>query len=190
MDLSKIISFIVNTFFGGSKNSAPATAPVPQIDPSLIVLTLQRQPSGDEGTLGVLSGNGLQFNTGELPWRNNHASLSCIPAGTYPVSWTQSLKKKEDGSLEWPDGTYELANTSPRDGIRMHSGNFCGDTTQGWQSDVEGCILIGLATGFLVNKNNKSQHVILSSKPAVSQFASLMNKKPFTLVIKDAPAKS
>ena len=148
-----------------------------------MILTLRRQSTGDQGTFGLLD----DLTTGELPWRDNHPSLSCIPAGTYAVEWTASSKQRPDGTLEWPDGTYEPLNVPGRDGIRIHSGNFCGDITKGWQSHVEGCIILGYKQVSMLNNKGVSQEAISDSRESLASFNLQMNKQPFTLVIEDIP---
>ena len=139
---------------------------------------LQRQSTDDQGTFGILTlSPAVQFFTGELPMRNDEPNLSCIPTGSYSCLWTCSD--------HFPDGTYQVLDVPGRSGIRIHYGNFCGDVTKGWQSDVLGCILIGMKHGTEVNEFGNVQKVVLSSRIAFKSMTNLFNKMPFKLTIKD-----
>lgn len=141
--------------------------------------TLIRGPSTDQGTFGTLHTDDglLEFNTLELPWRDNHADLSCIPAGTYQCVWHHSPSK---GWL------YLLTGTEPRTNVLIHSANFAGDVTQGWQSQLEGCIALGKGRGVLNNRYNAQQQAVTNSRVACEQFYTWGNEEPVTLTIVDA----
>ena len=141
-------------------------------------IILQRQETGDQGTFGIMTlSPNVIFHTGELPQKKDIKNLSCIPAGSYSCLWTQSE--------HFPDGTYQVLDVLGRSGIRIHYGNFCGDVTKGWQSDVLGCILIGMGKGTETNEFDKEQQVVLHSRMAFKNLSSFMNKMPFKLTIKD-----
>lgn len=134
-----------------------------------------RQPSTDQGTFGKLVTDGFSCNTLELPWRYNTKGLSCIPVGEYVCVWHKSPSKG------W---VYHITGTAPRADVLIHSANFAGDKTLGWQSHLEGCIALGYRTGVLMNRLGKPQKAILVSKPAVNTFFSIMDKEPFKLIIR------
>ena len=140
------------------------------------IVEIRRSQSSDEGTFGKLFIDNKFFCcTGELPDNAgnpdvpNERSTDCIPKGEYEVHPKQSPKF---GS------TYEVKNVPNRSAILIHAGNFCGNVKKGWRSDVEGCILLGTATGCLGN-----QKAVLRSKEAVDKFKLFMGKKPFKLLI-------
>lgn len=120
----------------------------------------------DDGvqTLGNLIYENFRCKTLERPWKNNAFNISCIPKGTYLCKYTFSPK-----FLKY---TYELQNTSPRTGIRIHSGNYF--------FDIQGCILLGDSYSD-INKDGKLD--ILNSRVTIANFEKLMGKKDFTLVI-------
>lgn len=60
----------------------------------------------------------------ELPWRHNEQQVSCIPEGTYPITWENHAKFGQ---------VYRLHNVPNRDGVLIHTGNELGDT--------HGCLL-------------------------------------------------
>jgi hypothetical protein len=134
---------------------------------------LQRFETGDQGTFGRIMVPGLTLFTGELPWRENAGSISCIPAGVYPAQMTWSPRFKRL--------MYLLGKTDPRVGIRAHSANFMGDKSLGYRMQLNGCIALGEQLGWM-----EGQKALLLSAPAVRRFENHMGHKPFMLEIRDA----
>lgn len=132
-------------------------------------MILQRFDSSDHGTFGRLG----PWFTGELPWRDNAPLISCIPAGTYPVTWAWSPRLRK-----W---TYRLDNVPERSGILVHSGNFVGDRSLGYRAQFLGCISLGERLGVM-----EGQKALLVSRPAVRAFEELMGRRPFTLEVRNA----
>jgi len=132
-----------------------------------------RSAHSDQGTRGILvTPNGEFCKTFELPWRDNLPKLSCIPCGTYDVKARYSPKF----------GTcYEVQGVPGRKYILIHSGNLAGDTTKGYRSHVEGCILLGKYHGQLCQ-----QDAVLYSGLIVREFFEMMGGKPFRLTVEDA----
>lgn len=133
---------------------------------------LQRFDSGDQGTFGVLSFNGISLYSGELPWRDNTPNKSCIPAGTYQVIWAKSPRLQKY--------TYRLIGVEGRGGILIHSANLFGDRQRGYKAQLLGCISLGEKIGWL-----DGQKAILISRPAIRTLEEFMQRKPFTLEVKD-----
>ena len=69
--------------------------------------------------------------------------------------------------------TYEVRNVPGRSGIRIHVGNFF--------NQIQGCILLGYG---YKDVNNDGRLDIINSKISITDFERLLDKKPFTLVIK------
>jgi len=91
------------------------------------ILTIVRVSSLPEGTFGVILHKKKPFAvTGERPWANNLAKVSCIPAGVY-------LCRRY--SSERYDNTFEVTGVKDRTYILFHKGNFP-------LKDSEGCILV------------------------------------------------
>lgn len=133
-----------------------------------------RLRTSDQGTEGMLiTTDGYQCMTLELPWRDNQKSISCIPPGEYVVKIRVSPKY---GNIYWvtkvPNRTYVL----------IHSGNYAGDTKKGFKTHVAGCILLGKQHGFL-----GGQRAILTSRPTVRSFMSHMKNEEFLLKIIGGP---
>lgn len=119
--------------------------------------TLTRMPTSDDGTFGHLTTDtGKIFTSGELPWRDNHNGLSCIPEGTYLCTWHNSPSKG------W---VYMVNDVPSRADILIHPANFCGDKTLGKKTDLLGCIGLGHGYGVL-----EGQRVIVDSRHAIDQF--------------------
>lgn len=138
---------------------------------------IKRIRTGDDGTFGTLlikEGNReLTLCTAELPWKNNQRNVSCIPIGTYTAKLTTSARFGVD--------LYEIKPVYGRSGIRIHFGNFAGDTTKGKRSDVEGCILVGMRHG-----NISGQRAVTESRTALAALHKFTGGKDFTLTILDS----
>ena len=132
---------------------------------------LVRNPSSDDGTFGRLTlDDGSTWITLELPWRDNHAELSCIPTGIYRCAVIDSPKHGNP--------TYEVMSVPGRDMIEIHSANWAGDVTKDLHCQLLGCIGLGKAIGVLDH-----QQAITSSKQAVAEFMANLNSEPFELTI-------
>ena len=57
---------------------------------SEITVTLDRSPSGEQGTFGELTYFGKNLQTAELPDLGNRRNVSCIPEGDYPCRLVRS----------------------------------------------------------------------------------------------------
>jgi hypothetical protein len=77
---------------------------------------------------------------------------------------------------------YEITGVPRRSHILFHQGNFCGDTSMGYRSNVRGCILVGLKRGVL-----NGQQVVLSSRIARRRLETVMKFEPTTLEIRSCP---
>lgn len=136
-------------------------------------VTIHRRESGDQGTFGVLSALGFSCYTGELPWRDNRPNESCVPVGEYRVIWAMSPHFRRF--------TYRLIDVSGRGGVLIHSANLMGDIKLGFRAQLLGCIALGERLGWM-----DSQKAVLVSAPAVRNFATMMQYKPFILEVLDA----
>lgn len=140
--------------------------------------TLQRGSSIDQGTFGTLTSGIKQWFSGELPWLNDLQDKSCIPAGTYVCKWLYSN--------HWKKNVYHVTNVPGRGNVEIHTGNFCGNVDLGWQSNVEGCIILGTSKGQLENKSGTIQAVVLNSCPAIADFEEYFAGEDFELTILNA----
>jgi len=118
---------------------------------------------------GMLVTDGFDCKTFELPWRDNKKSISCIPSGEYKCM----LRKSNRFGL-----TYWVTNVLNRSFILIHSGNYAGDFSKGWKTNVEGCILLGKEFGWL-----SKQRAILNSRITVRAFMNHMKNEDFMLTV-------
>lgn len=108
-------------------------------------LTLVRDYSGEDCTLGTLTVNGLALDTLERPWVADppqlcgHPDTSCVPAGEYQLLLHDTPKFPRHFALYNPAlGIYHESVPEGRFGrtaCLLHVGNFV--------SDCEGCTLLG-----------------------------------------------
>ena len=134
-------------------------------------LTLHRLRSTDQGTPGLLvreDGSRLCF-TMELPDRANAARISCILPGEYTCHVRRSPHFGEVYTIEAVPG---------RSNVLLHRGNFAGDVSEGFRTDSQGCVMLGLYAGKL-----KGQRAVFVAQPAVRKLLDEMNGQPFTLRI-------
>lgn len=138
-----------------------------------ITTYLTRLRHTDQGTEGILTVPELGFAcfTLELPWRENRPNLSCIPAGTYPLSWRVTRRRS----------TFRIRNVPHRTYILIHSGNYAGDIHKGFKTHVEGCVLLGRRMGWLAG-----QRAVLVSRATVREFNTLMAGRDARITIIDA----
>ena len=132
------------------------------------------EESGDQGTFGSLTtDSGFQCYTGELPWRENKSNISCIPPGSYIC--TKAMSSPKFGKCYHVQGCILLGG---RTNILIHKGNFCGDTSKGFKTDVQGCILLGRAIGEIAGHK-----ALLGSKDALRAFEADLEGADFELTI-------
>ena len=89
----------------------------------------------------------LICKTLELPWKNNQRSISCIPEGTYPVTFSGPVKEDDQntevdesgGRIPRPYDHYIVHNVPGRSGILIHRGK-----NPAWS---KGCLLVGSRFG-------------------------------------------
>jgi len=141
-----------------------------------MILTVNRGPSRPEGTFGkAVLDDGTTYACLELPWKDNMPGLSCIAIGMYNAVVTMSPHLGMD--------TYELQSVPARSDIRIHIGNYGGDTTAGLRSDILGCILLGTSTGILTPEGHAPQKAILGSGAAFHDFMARTGGKPIQVNI-------
>lgn len=133
---------------------------------------LLRTSTGSQGTFGVLITRHYECYTLELPWHDNRNSISCIPVGVYDAQFIISSKY---GPAYW------IRKVPDRSEILIHSGNFAGDRSEGWETHSLGCIMLGESKGVL-----GSQKAILLSRKALRQFIDReMERDDFKLEVKE-----
>jgi len=139
---------------------------------------LLRIESDSEGTIGVLIDDELQqvCFMNELPWKNNESNMSCIPPGTYEVTY---LERSASGKYR---DVYHVQAVNGRSGILIHKGNFAGDSELGLRTHSHGCLLPASRVGEL-----SGQRAGLASRGAMHKIHKATNREDFKLeVIHDA----
>lgn len=130
-----------------------------------ITRTHEAGDQGCQGTFGVLQVDGLSgtWFTGELPWRDNRPDVSRIPAGSYLC--------KLQFSPHFQRMLYHVLGVPDRGDVEIHNGNYCGDVTLGFKSDVEGCTILGNGIGELQPDGYPhSQAALLNSDVTLADF--------------------
>jgi hypothetical protein len=133
---------------------------------------LERHETGDQGTFGRLTLGALTLFTGELPWRENAANVSCIPPGMYRCTWTFSARFKRK--------MYLVAPVIGRAGIRKHAANLMGDVRKGFKAQLNGCIALGERLGWI-----DGQKALLLSAPAMRKLETLTQGQTFEMEVRE-----
>ena len=131
-------------------------------------ITLQREPSNTQSTIGELDIDGVFecFTCEDVVRPVKIKGETAIPAGRYQVVVTMSNRFKRDLPL--------LLNVPGFEGVRIHTGNTAADT--------EGCILVGQELGDRSVLNSKAAFAHLFPKIQ----AALQNDGECWLTILDA----
>lgn len=150
-----------------------------------VIATIIRGPSTDDGVFGNMTvhrsfdGANRGWVTGELPWRDNHNRLSCIPLGTYfaKLLWSEHFQRD----------LYHLQDVPGRDAVEVHNANFCGDVTLGKKSQVLGCIAIGQSVMKmpvdLKDPDSAVQMAVLDSIHGLNAFMDFCQKEDIIITI-------
>lgn len=138
----------------------------------MLKATLARNASTAQGTPGILSFGASAIHTLELPWRDNIAQLSCIPAGTYRAVWANSPKMGP---------CYHLIAVPYRSCVLIHPANFAG--SEPFDTQLHGCIAPCSRIGLMRNSKGVMQLAGLVSRPATNLFNAWGNKAPIELEI-------
>ena len=106
----------------------------------------------------------------EKPWLNNNRNISCIPSGHYVIKPTNSPKFGLTYYVESITGDVVGLNRGERTHILFHKANK--------ESDVKGCIGLGLSVGCLDGKT-----AVLNSGKALRKFISELEGYDYRLDI-------
>lgn len=99
----------------------------------------------------------------ELPWVGNLPKVSCIPAGNYTVSKTNSPK--------FGAGTFAVNKVPGRSHILIHHGNYT--------REIEGCILLGEKLADIDNDNITD---VTNSRATVDKLKLLTDSFELTII--------
>lgn len=125
---------------------------------NITITRKQSSPSGTPGELVATNSAGETFscNTLELPWQDNTPGVSCIIDDSYRATIWHSDHLDCD--------VLRLEDKHGRQNCLIHCGNFAGDVSQGMETQVHGCTLVGSRYGSLVNDEGGTQLAILESR--------------------------
>jgi hypothetical protein len=146
----------------------------------MTTITIRRLRYTDQGTFGVMrinsDGKDTMLCTGELPWRGNAKGKSCIPSGKYAaiLEWSPKFGR----------GLFELHGVPGRAEVKIHKGNYCGDKSMRYKSDVEGCILVGMTHGVIAG-----QSAVLNSAAALEALHKACGTDTEALVVVEGDAR-
>ena len=119
----------------------------------------------DAGTFGTIHLPGQpRFFSLELPWKDNHPFLSCVPTGIYPaeMAW----------SAHFGRNLYHLLDVPDRDAIEVHVAN--------WASELRGCIALGRK----IAQWPKKGWGVANSASALDLFTHALHGQPFRFDIR------
>lgn len=141
-------------------------------------LTIRRGPSRDDGTFGNAElDDGTQYDSLELPWRDNLIGKSCIQIGTYHAILVLSP--------HFGFQVYQLQFVPGRSAVEIHPANWAGNTDLGFYSDLLGCISLGHGVSYLQppESSYKAQRAILNSRAAFKDFMTKCNSEAIEVTI-------
>lgn len=147
--------------------------------------TITRIFTSDEITHGILELEcGFKCVTAELPWRDvdkdgiSDLDRSRIPQGSYIAKKRWSMR-----FLAW---LYEVKGVRGRNNILLHRGNYAGDVTKGFKSDVLGCILLGERVAYMTPKGyTKPQLAVINSTATLAAFMAATKGEDLQLLIQN-----
>jgi hypothetical protein len=123
---------------GAAVRSMMANISMPMLD------IVRLESSLKWGTFGALKIAGELFAvTLERPWLDNRPMVSCVPPGQYHIKLTDTGHHGR---------CYMLQDVPGREAVLIHKGNF--------QSDSEGCILLGSKWCYLGSRRGVAESSI------------------------------
>lgn len=138
------------------------------------VIFLDREYDGLNGTWGTMTFyDGTEFDTIELPWKDNTQRISCVPEGEYILRKRYSPIVERTSGGKYSQG-WEVTDVPNRTYIMIHVANT--------PSDLAGCIGPGLTKGHL-----GGERAVLSSRTAFTQLMTKMeDHDEWVLVVREA----
>ena len=129
-----------------------------------MIATLYRDDVRDDCIRSRLWVGGKTFHCLERPWLRNQRNISCIPSGSYRVTF---LPRSASGRYR---NVWHIQDVPGRSGVLIHSGNVVGHS--------RGCLLIGKRRGYL-----QGQPAVLNSRTALTELNSILEGETFQLLI-------
>jgi hypothetical protein len=135
---------------------------------NITITRKQSTPSGTPGQLVATNPAGETFtcNTLELPWQDNTPGVSCIIDDSYGATiWHSDHLDCDVLRLEDKHGRQ----------------NCAGDVSQGMETQVHGCTLVGSRYGSLVNDDGDGQLAILDSRVTLAKLVAFVGSGEHTV---------
>lgn len=133
----------------------------------MITVQLLRYVSRGDGTFGQLVAPKFRCFTVERPWLQNMATVSCVPAGSYPLILEYSPK--------FARPLWELKDVPNRSEVKLHPANRSGE--------LEGCIGLGA----MIAEDGQGWYVTQSAETVKAFHAAMGTEREARMVITDIP---
>lgn len=142
---------------------------------NIVITRKQSTSSGTPGELVAMNPAGETFtcNTLELPWQDNTPGVSCIIDDSYGATIWHSDHLDCD--------VLRLEDKHGRQNCLIHCGNFAGDVSQGMETQVHGCTLVGSRYGSLANDDGDTQLAILNSRVTLARLIAFVGSGEHTV---------
>lgn len=140
----------------------------------MVLVTMKRIHTGDEGTPGVMFAPGFTCCTLELPWKDNADFISCIPNGLYNCGFYVAKPPGYEGE------SFKIYEIPDREDVLIHPLNFAGDKSKGKRSESEGCIGVGMYHDIL-----RGQLAVMKSRVAMDNLLKFIGNEEFLLSIEN-----
>ena len=136
-------------------------------------LQLNTRPA-DGATVGVMIAGPLDLHTIELPWHDNVARESCVPAGTYQLIPYPSPEHGPTWCLHNPAlGVW--SGTGPRPPGHQFYRTYCEIHSANWADELLGCIAVGFGDAPMVNpRSGRLEPAIERSRDALLALVKLL----------------
>lgn len=137
-----------------------------------MTITLTRLHDNGIETVGHVeavndAGEKLTFQALELPWKDNHHDISCIPCRIYTV-------KKVGPSANIPYDHLAIQDVPERSGVCIHAANYV--------SQLRGCVAVGMS---LTDINGDGQLDTTSSKVALKKLMDFLPEESELIIVKN-----
>jgi hypothetical protein len=132
-------------------------------------ITITRKQSTPSGTPGQL----VATNPAGETFTYNTPGVSCIIDDSYGATIWHSDHLDCD--------VLRLEDKHGRQNCLIHCGNFAGDVSQGMETQVHGCTLVGSRYGSLVNDDGDGQLAILDSRVTLAKLVAFVGSGEHTV---------
>lgn len=136
-------------------------------------MTITRMAMDREATLSEIKVGDASFYGIEKPWRDNRASVSCIPTGFYALVPFNSRKFGKTWAFVGGTVSSNKSRSTKRFACLIHKGNVGGD--------VQGCLAVGMSLP-MPSKSGAGQLRVANSRGAFDRLIKMLEGGPFHTV--------